>query len=256
MTGSASDDCGHTARIGEPAQRSDGIPGTYLRQGSARNYLGEGVIPLGGPAMANDEVTRNLESMDELDFTGWNHADWQGVFAHYHTDDVLVDVHGQTQTHGINDHIDAMKAFVDTTGGTPAQITSHPIRFGSGDWTCVVGEFGKRRPDGDRSEVARRRHRRGIHLDVALDSMSAEGRLPSSCTRAGTGLTQAATRRPTGRASRSTRRSRTSPDRGGARASGVARPRRCVVRCCSRSPGSPARPGGTGRRAPSSGGGT
>ena len=38
--------------------------------------------------MADDEVTRNLQGMDELDFTGWNRADWQGVFAHYHTDDV------------------------------------------------------------------------------------------------------------------------------------------------------------------------
>ena len=26
-------------------------------------------------------------------------------------------------------------------GGTPPQITSHPIKFGSGEWTCVVGEF-------------------------------------------------------------------------------------------------------------------
>jgi len=34
---------------------------------------------------------------------------------------------------------DAMRAFVETTGGTPIQITSHPVRFGSGDWTCVVG---------------------------------------------------------------------------------------------------------------------
>ena len=91
--------------------------------------------------MADDEVTRNLQGMDELDFEGWNRADWQGVFAHYHTDDVLVDIHGQSQTHGLQEHIDAMKAFAQTTGGTPTQITSHPIRFGSGDWTCVVGEF-------------------------------------------------------------------------------------------------------------------
>ena len=26
-------------------------------------------------------------------------------------------------------------------GGTPPQITSHPIKCGSGDWTCVIGEF-------------------------------------------------------------------------------------------------------------------
>ena len=90
--------------------------------------------------MTDDVVTRNLQNMDELDFTGWNGADWDGVFARLHTDDVLVDLHGQPQTHGLQEHIDAMKAFVDAGGGTPAQVTSHPIRFGSGDWTCVVGE--------------------------------------------------------------------------------------------------------------------
>jgi hypothetical protein len=91
--------------------------------------------------MADDEVTRNLESMDDLDFTAWNGADWHGLFARYHTDEVLVDVHGQPPTRSIEEHIDAMKVMVQATGGTPAQIMSHPIKFGSGDWTCVVGEF-------------------------------------------------------------------------------------------------------------------
>jgi hypothetical protein len=91
--------------------------------------------------MADDEVTRNLKGMDELDFAGWNSADWHGVFARNHSDDVLVDVHGQGQTHGIQEHIDPMRAFVQATGGTPIQITSHPIKFGSGEWTSVVGEF-------------------------------------------------------------------------------------------------------------------
>src|SRR3954447_23106108 len=44
-------------------------------------------------------------------------------------------------THGIQEHIDAMKAYVDSAGGTPPRITSHPISFGSGEWTCVIGEF-------------------------------------------------------------------------------------------------------------------
>jgi hypothetical protein len=91
--------------------------------------------------MADDEVTRNLQGMDELDFNGWNRADWQGVFAHLHTDDVLVEVKGQPPTRGLQEHIAAMKAFVESTGGTPMQVASHPIRFGSGEWTCVVGEF-------------------------------------------------------------------------------------------------------------------
>ena len=42
--------------------------------------------------MSNDEqVAGNLKGMDDLDFEGWNNADWHGVFAHHHTDDVLVD---------------------------------------------------------------------------------------------------------------------------------------------------------------------
>ena len=46
--------------------------------------------------MPNDDaVDRNLQGMDELDFVGWNNADWTGVFAHHHTDDVLVDWQGQ-----------------------------------------------------------------------------------------------------------------------------------------------------------------
>lgn len=52
-----------------------------------------------------------------------------------------MDWKGQPPTDGIEAHIDAMKAYVDSAGGTPPQITSHPIRFGSGEWTCVVGEF-------------------------------------------------------------------------------------------------------------------
>jgi hypothetical protein len=59
----------------------------------------------------------------------------------HHADDVLVDWKGQPVTHGIEEHIDAMKAYVDSAGGSPPRITSHPIGFGSGEWTCVIGEF-------------------------------------------------------------------------------------------------------------------
>ncbi len=91
--------------------------------------------------MAEDQVERNTKGMDDLDFDGWNRADWNGVFADHHTSDVLVDWKGQEPTRGVQAHIDAMKAYVDAVGGTPPQITSHPILFGSGEWTCAVGEF-------------------------------------------------------------------------------------------------------------------
>ena len=79
--------------------------------------------------MADDEVTRNLKGMDELDFVGWNSADWHGVFAHYHTDDVLVDAHGQAQTHGIQEHIDAMRALSRPPVARPSR--SRPTRSNS-----------------------------------------------------------------------------------------------------------------------------
>jgi len=60
-------------------------------------------------SMADDAVTRNLDSMDELDFTGRNGADWEGAFARYHTEDGLVGVQGQPPTHGIREHIEAMQ---------------------------------------------------------------------------------------------------------------------------------------------------
>jgi hypothetical protein len=90
--------------------------------------------------MADDEVSRNLNGMDELDFTGFNTGDWNGVFARYHTDDVLVEVHGQPPTRGIEQHIDAVRGFVENVGDS-IRIKTHPIRFGSGEWTCVIGEL-------------------------------------------------------------------------------------------------------------------
>ena len=90
--------------------------------------------------MSDEQVQANLKAMDDLDFIGWNNADWDGVFAHHHTDDVYVDYKGMPPTHGLDAHIDAMKAVVEAVGGSVPQITSHPIAFGSGEWTCVVGE--------------------------------------------------------------------------------------------------------------------
>ena len=34
--------------------------------------------------MAEDTATLDLENVDKLDFTGWNRADWDGVFARPH----------------------------------------------------------------------------------------------------------------------------------------------------------------------------
>ena len=82
--------------------------------------------------MPNDDaVDRNLQGMDDLDFVGWNNADWTGVFAHHHTDDVLVDWQGQPTTHGIEEHIEAMKSYVEKNGGGSPPADSRPTRSSS-----------------------------------------------------------------------------------------------------------------------------
>ena len=76
--------------------------------------------------MQDDQVDKNIKGMDDLDFIGWNSADWHGVFAHHHTEDVLVDWKGQPPTRGSEEHIAAMKAFVESAGGTPRCTASDP----------------------------------------------------------------------------------------------------------------------------------
>ena len=35
-----------------------------------------------------------------------------------------------------------MKSYVEENGGgAPPRSRPHPIKFGSGEWTCVIGEF-------------------------------------------------------------------------------------------------------------------
>ena len=107
--------------------------------------------------MHEDQVENNLKGMDDLDFDGWNNADWNGVFAHHHTDDVLVDWKGQPPTRGVEQHIDAMKAYVESAGGTPPpdHIPPDQVRIRGVD--LRRGRVRRRGPNGDGRQVARRR---------------------------------------------------------------------------------------------------
>jgi hypothetical protein len=107
-----------------------------------RDACGRPSTNRGSDLITEDQINAHLKAMDDFDFEGSNNTDWQGVFAEQHTVDVYLDFKGQDPTRGIDEHIDAMKAFVESAGGTPPKVVSHPIAFGSGEWTCVVGEFG------------------------------------------------------------------------------------------------------------------
>ena len=111
--------------------------------------------------MPNDDaVDRNLQGMDELDFVGWNNADWTGVFAHHHTDDVLVDWQGQPTTQGIDQHIEAMKSYVEENGERYTAADHVPpdqVRVRRMD--VRRRRVRQRCPHGDRCEMAGRRNR-------------------------------------------------------------------------------------------------
>lgn len=83
-----------------------------------------------------EEVARNLESFDRLDFEGWNGQNWE-LFTQLHTEDVHVEGFG-TNTDGIDVHVEWAKEFIAANPDTYI-IQDRPIRIGAGDWTAVTG---------------------------------------------------------------------------------------------------------------------
>ena len=84
-----------------------------------------------------DGVQDNLKRMDRLDYEGWNGHDWE-LLTQLHRDDVHVNISGKV-TQGLDVHVEEIKAAV--AASPDVKIISHPIAFGSGDWTCVVSEL-------------------------------------------------------------------------------------------------------------------
>lgn len=84
-----------------------------------------------------EQVARNLETFDRLDFEGWNNRDWD-LFGQIHGDDVTVVGFGAA-TEGIDEHVAWAQAFIEQN--PDSMIEAHPIRIGAGDWTAVVGTF-------------------------------------------------------------------------------------------------------------------
>ncbi len=108
--------------------------------GAQENYPASGT-PISATPMADcpgqEQVTRNLELMDQLDFEGWNGRDWD-LFSQLHADEVIVAGFGQA-TEGNAEHVAWAQAFIEQN--PDSIIDAHPIRIGAGDWTAVVGTF-------------------------------------------------------------------------------------------------------------------
>ena len=93
---------------------------------------------LSGSGTAADErtVRAHLATFDDLDFDVFTNQKWDRLHES-HLKDIIVHWPDGHQTTGIDRHIEDLKAMFVYAPDT--RIRVHPVKFGSGDWTSVIG---------------------------------------------------------------------------------------------------------------------
>lgn len=81
---------------------------------------------------------QRLMRFDTLDFDFYSHQQWDS-FSISHAKDILVTYPDGHQTKGLPDHIKQLEPMFVFAPDT--KIHEHPVKFGSGDWTCVIGNM-------------------------------------------------------------------------------------------------------------------
>jgi hypothetical protein len=83
-----------------------------------------------------DSVAEHLRMFDELDFDVYSNQKWDRL-SETHADDILVTYPDGHETRGLKSHIEELKPLFVFAPDTKIKV--HPIKFGSGEWTCVTG---------------------------------------------------------------------------------------------------------------------
>ncbi len=95
-------------------------------------------------------VQEHLKTFDELDFDVFSNQKWDRL-SESHADDIVVTWPDGHETKGIAKHIEDLKAMFVYAPDTSIKV--HPIRFGTDEWTCVMGvmtgTFSRPMPIGD-----------------------------------------------------------------------------------------------------------
>src|SRR3990172_10031677 len=81
-------------------------------------------------------VEDHLKTFDELDYDVFSNQKWDRL-SESHADDIVVTGPDGHETKGIEKHIEDLKAMFVYVPDT--RIKEHPVRFGSDEWTCVMG---------------------------------------------------------------------------------------------------------------------
>lgn len=83
-----------------------------------------------------ETVADHIRTFDDLDFHVFSDQVWSEL-SESHADDIIVHWPDGHSTTGIKQHIDDLKAMFVYAPDT--RIKQHPVKFGSGEWTCVIG---------------------------------------------------------------------------------------------------------------------
>ena len=84
----------------------------------------------------NEMIAKNLATFDTLDYTVFSNQQWTRLHES-HANDIKVNWPDGHFTSGIERHISDLKAMFVYAPNT--SIKQHPVRFGSGNMTCVTG---------------------------------------------------------------------------------------------------------------------
>ena len=118
-----------------------------------------GAVDAGGqstarPSADQKNVAEHIATFDDLDFNVFTHQKW-GELTKSHSKDIVVHWPDGHQTKGIDKHIEDLKAMFVYAPDT--RVSAHPIKFGSGEWTSVVGvmegTFTKPMPAGNEKTI-------------------------------------------------------------------------------------------------------
>lgn len=101
-------------------------------------------------------IEKRLAEFDRLDFDYYSGQDWDS-FNLSHADNINVYYPDGSTTEGLYpQHIDMLKPMFVFAPDT--KIKNHPVRFGSGEWTAVIGEmegtFSQPMPAGEGKTIA------------------------------------------------------------------------------------------------------
>src|SRR5215831_2846297 len=91
-------------------------------------------------ASNNDNLTQErLKRFDSLDFQFYSNQMWDSLAISHDANIKVFYPDGTTTTGLFPQHIDMLKPLFVFAPDT--KISSHPVKFGTGDWTCVIGEL-------------------------------------------------------------------------------------------------------------------